>query len=275
MDSEEQKVGEVMGILRSDIDTLGDEALEFCDPDCVRRFLSAKQWNVEMAAAQMKKTLDWRHKTKPWAVVCDECRQDPFSHNMRQVGTDGDGRPVIYTSFSQARSRFNVDENMKHLLGIMENATSLMRKRKVEKWVWVVDFDGFSLRDCDPRSALRTADLLTCYPERLHLAILLDAPSLFSGIWRAVRAVLDPVTTSKVRFVPRSQMPEAFGELFPAELAAWLLRETEDNRDPQRRGGRKAYWEWQDPAVSPWRAPSPKIASRHRPPNAAARARAA
>ena len=252
------KVDAVLSILENDLRTYGSDGRDFCDQECVLRFLVARQWNIEKAASQLKKTLQWRQKAKPWEIGCDECRKDPHSHNMRQVGIDGDGRPVIYTSFSQAQNRFDVNSNLQHLLGTMESATHYMKKHGVGKWIWIVDFDGFSARDCDPRSALRTAELLTHYPERLHLTLLLDAPSLFSGVWAALRAVLDTATAAKVRFVPLAQMQSVLRDLLPAELADWLHREAEENRACHRRGARKAYWEWLDQTVPPSRpAPLP------------------
>jgi hypothetical protein len=243
------KVDQVLSVLAKDLSTYGSEGCEFCDRECILRFLIARQWNVEKAASQLKKALEWRQIAKPWDMRCDECQKDPYSHNMRQVGTDREGRPVIYTAFSQAHNRFKPQANVQHLLAVMESATLRMRRHGVGKWVWVVDFDGFSARDCDPRTALRTADILAHYPERLHLALLLDAPSLFAGVWAALRAALDPVTAAKVRFVPLAQMRPALSDLFPAELADWLCIEAEENRAVRRSGARKAYWEHLDDAV--------------------------
>ena len=142
LEYDDEKVDAVLGIIGNDLCSCGSEGHRFCDRECIQRFLVARQGNVEKAVSQLRKALQWRQKAKPWDIHCDECGKDPHSHNMRQVGTDSEGRPVIYTAFSQARNRFNVNSNMQHLLGTIESATSYMKKRGVGKWVWVIDFDG-------------------------------------------------------------------------------------------------------------------------------------
>ena len=47
----------------------------------------------------------------------------------------------------------------------------------VGQWVWVSDFKGFGLSDCDPRLAKVFLDLSAeHYPERLGLFLIVDAP---------------------------------------------------------------------------------------------------
>ena len=47
----------------------------------------------------------------------------------------------------------------------------------VGQWVWVSDFKGFGMSDCDPRLAKVFLDLSAAhYPERLGLFLVIDAP---------------------------------------------------------------------------------------------------
>ena len=47
----------------------------------------------------------------------------------------------------------------------------------VGQWVWVSDFKGFGMSDCDPRLAKVFLDLSAAhYPERLGLFLIIDAP---------------------------------------------------------------------------------------------------
>ncbi len=68
----------------------------------------------------------------------------------------------------------------------------------MDQWIWIIDFHGFTLRDCDPRSATMAIDLLQHYPERLFRVIFLDAPFIFGALWSAIRSVLDERTAGKV-----------------------------------------------------------------------------
>ena len=48
------------------------------------------------------------------------------------------------------------------------------------------------------------------YPESLGRCFILNAPWMFSGFWRLIRPLLDPVVTRKIEFVRREQLREYF-----------------------------------------------------------------
>lgn len=45
-----------------------------------------------------------------------------------------------------------------------QSATAAQGGRPVESWVWVMDFHGFSIRDCDPRLAKVRAGAVVVLP---------------------------------------------------------------------------------------------------------------
>ena len=109
----------------------------------------------------------------------------------------------------------------------------------VEQWVWVSDFFGFSTGDMHPGMAQQFVRLSAVhYPERLGLYLVIDAPFIFEGLWRLVKSWLDPVTVQKIRFVPYdikkgregSKLIQALYDVFPADLAEWLIHEMAENR---------------------------------------------
>lgn len=76
------------------------------------------------------------------------------------------------------------------------------------------------------------------YPERLGLFFVVDAPRIFNTLWRVVSQMVDPITKSKVRFVPfdvvtgnKSVLRRELQSVFDEELTEWLLREMQENRD--------------------------------------------
>lgn len=76
------------------------------------------------------------------------------------------------------------------------------------------------------------------YPERLGLFFVVDAPRIFNTLWRVVNQMVDPITKSKVRFVPfdvaagsKSVLRKEMQAVFDEELTEWLLREMQENRD--------------------------------------------
>ena len=79
------------------------------------------------------------------------------------IGFDKLNRPIIYTCFGQANDRFNPEQNVQHVTGILEDATRYMHEMNkeqnpnhVEQWVWIVDYEGFSIKDCSPKTMILT-----------------------------------------------------------------------------------------------------------------------
>jgi len=231
---------------------------DFVDDACVRRYLRACEGSTKQAAAALATTINWRLSEQPASNECSACIAEPLSHNMRVVGLDRAGRPVIYTCFSQALHRFDPAKSIEHMTRTLEDACAIMAARAkriqfastnaiapVETCVWLVDFYGYSfLKDSDPRTAILAARLLAHYPERLHSAVLVDAPSVFSATWSAFRRIINEKTASKVKFVRSS------GGALEADMASWasmplqewLLEELSENRRKECQQGNKAYW---------------------------------
>eukprot|EP00928_Gymnodinium_smaydae_P039964 TRINITY_DN27183_c0_g1_i1.p1 TRINITY_DN27183_c0_g1~~TRINITY_DN27183_c0_g1_i1.p1 ORF type:complete len:467 (+),score=91.30 TRINITY_DN27183_c0_g1_i1:87-1487(+) len=257
------------------------EASFSVDEACARRYLRAVDGDVGKAIVALKTTLEWRAVIRPAQVECSACVANPLSHNMRVVGIDAAGRPVLYTCFSQALHRFDPMQGAQHLTRTLEDACAVLAARArrragdaccgeggaaPETCVWFVDFHGYSfIKDSNPRTAILAARLLAHYPERLGRCVLLDAPPVFSGTWTAVKRVINSVTASKVHFVRSSDgslereldawLPEraesggAGGSSdagASSRLRLWLLREVAENRLAASQSGGKAYWsEWQ------------------------------
>ena len=125
---------------------------------------------------------------------------------MRVVGFAAHGQPVIYTNFSQAHDRKDTEMGMNHLMCVLEHCADSLRRRAdaeaaeaavsggavsgggtgaraavQERWVLIVDYDGFGLQDCNPKAMMGAAKLLANYPERLDTIIMLNAPWAFWG----------------------------------------------------------------------------------------------
>ena len=205
----------------------------------------------------MVSTLKWRANEDPagrelWQAT--KCLKDSLALSMRIVGWDSHGRPIGYTCFREAHDRFDADDNLEHLELIMEATSKLLlarRKRGYNKTaesrqcVWVVDFDGFGLRDQNPRTALLTAKLLQHHPEMLCMIVLIDPPFIFNAIWPLVAPLLDARVRNKIMFVKGKDAAELLQTRLGSEAATWIAMETKDNRDKiadANQGNPKRYW---------------------------------
>lgn len=84
-----------------------------------------------------------------------------------------------------------------------------------DKVVLFFDLNGFGLKNMDWSAILYIVKCLEAYfPESLHQLIIYKAPWIFSGIWKILGPMLDPVVRSKVVFMSG---PEECKHLLPAD----------------------------------------------------------
>jgi len=230
---------------------------DFLDHETCRRYLVARSWSLKKAEEQLASTLHWRVHEDPagkefWQS--SKSLKDPLALSMRIVGLDKGGRPIGYTCFREAHDRFDADDNLEHTQLIMEAFSKVIRMRRHKGYnqradsrqcVWVVDFDGFSFRDQNPKTAVVTARLLQHHPEMLYTIILLNPPFIFNALWQFISPYLDARVRNKIMFVKGIDAAELLRERLGQEAAEWIAMETKDNKEKQadaKRGNPKRYW---------------------------------
>ncbi|KXZ55527.1 hypothetical protein GPECTOR_2g1076 [Gonium pectorale] len=210
------------------------------DDATIRRFVRATGGNLALSAKRLNTTLAWRAQVKPEQVVCNACARDGRSHYMHLIGFCKVGRPIIYSCLEVARNKV-FEDNKAHMLQTFEWAIKCMPPG-VEQWIWVCDFKGFGMADVNPKLAKLFLDISAeYYPERLGLFLVVDAPSLFGMLWRAISGFVDPKTYKKIRFLPfdasrsdklaKSSLKAEMDLHFDPVTTAWLIREMNENRD--------------------------------------------
>ena len=254
---------ELAEALTQESDAVRAEAAVFVDEAVCTRYLCARNHDCKAAVDMLLATTRWRVKTQPLEVHCPKCQQDALSHSMRWVGFDTANRPVAYTVFSHAQNRFSPECNRDHCIWLLERMAARLKSvgQPLSKWVWVIDFDGFSVRDNNPLTATKVIRMLQAHhPERLGLVVMYDAPRLFAACWAAIRPLLDPETAAKVRFEQAG--PDAFG-FAGEELAAWLQSETAQNRALRDQQPPKKYWLAPEPGAHDPRGTASWLADTH------------
>lgn len=237
----------------------------FCDHETCRRYLVARNWNIKTAEKQLVSTLSWRIKQIP-GLICLEFWQspkaieNPFALNMRCVGLDKEEHPVTYTCFAEAHDRFDTPAVIAHVTLLLESLMKLLKKRQSRgfnqtaesrQWVWLIDFDGFSFRDNNPKLGFRVIKLLMDnYPELLNLMVFVNAPYAFSSTWKIARPLLDDKVRSKILFVRGdTAIKENLVERLGDQVTKWLLQEMKDNqlqRMNESSRGYKKYWNFDE-----------------------------
>ena len=97
---------------------------------------------------------------------------------------------------------------------------------------------------------IQEEDLERAYPQRLKRLLIVDAPTIFFGLWRAVKPLLRESTVAKVHFLPYGEAAGRYEELFGHEVASRLLEEAVENRDPAA-VKRKRWASYYGPALLP------------------------
>jgi hypothetical protein len=237
---------------------------DFCDHELCRRYLVARQWDLGKAEDQLVSTLMWRAEEQPGKLELwqnPKAFANPLCVNLRVVGLDKEGRPICYTCFAEAHDRWDAEANTLYVFTVLEACQRILRQRRGKglnktatsrQCVFVIDFDGFGLRDQNPRSAILTAKLLKHFPEFLNFVALIDAPVLFNGVFRLISPLLDERVRSKIMFVKGKDADKFLQARLGAEAAKWIANETIDNKEKRaqaRKGNPKKYWiAPQDPA---------------------------
>ncbi|KAK7346435.1 hypothetical protein VNO80_20954 [Phaseolus coccineus] len=188
--------------LRAALGPLSGRRLLYCTEACLRRYLEARNWNVDKAKKMLEETLKWRATYRPeeirWAEVAHEGETGKVS---RANFHDRHGRTVLILRPGMQNTT-SAEDNIRHLVYLLENAILNLSEGQ-EQMSWLIDYTGLSL---NTNMSLKTARdiiyiLQNHYPERLAIAFLYNPPRIFQAFWKAVKFFLDPKTVQKVKFV--------------------------------------------------------------------------
>ncbi|KAI1810185.1 phosphatidylinositol transfer protein [Poronia punctata] len=198
------------------------------DPDSLLlRFLRARKWDVTAAFNMLKSALIWRVKEvnvdrlmlegEPWCLAREKNKdggEEEAHEYLEQLrcgkvymrGEDRQGRPVGYVHVALHKPGQQSQETIEKLVvQTIEMARCLFTPPN-ESFCVVFDMTNFSLSNMDwqpVRFIIRAFE--ANYPECLGRMLIHNAPWIFSGIWKIIRGLLDPVVAAKVDFTRNAQ----------------------------------------------------------------------
>jgi len=201
--------------LQADADKMADEfeydewKRAWLDTACMIRHLKARDWNVDEASTLLRVGLKWRDERKVWNIRSDH--KDALHLETRtgktyRHGLDKLGRPIVYFRDRRQNTK-DYFQQVNGVINTFERAIETMDVTKnVEQWCLIFDFNGYAMSNAPPMHVSREilSIMLTCYPERLGVAIFYDAPWLFNIFWRAISVFVPVQTRAKVIFVSGS-----------------------------------------------------------------------
>ncbi|CAA0813333.1 Sec14p-like phosphatidylinositol transfer family protein [Striga hermonthica] len=188
--------------LRASLGPLSGRSLQYCTDACLKRYLEARNWNVDKSKKMLEETLRWRSSFKPEEIRWHEVASEGETGKVYRANFhDRQGRSVLILRPGMQNTT-SLDNQMKHLVYLIENAILNLPEGQ-EQMSWLIDFTGWSISNNVPiKSARDTVNILqNHYPERLAIAFLYNPPRIFEAFWKVVKYFLDPKTFQKVKFV--------------------------------------------------------------------------
>ncbi|KAH9623710.1 hypothetical protein KSS87_013424 [Heliosperma pusillum] len=242
-----------------------DPASKDEDDLMLRRFLRARDLDVEKASSLFLKYLKWKKTFIPKGHISeDEVKYDVSQNKMFIGGLDKSGRPVtvVYGGrHFQNTKPGGLDEFKRFCAFTLEKIISRMPPGQ-EKFVSIADVKGWGYSNSDIRGYLGALSVLQvkagtlvidiimpkglrtlvkaeydelnglfvilqdCYPERLGKMYIVHAPKIFMTVWKMVYPFIDDNTKRKIVFVDSKQVKST------------LLEDIEESQIPDVYGGK-------------------------------------
>lgn len=213
-EEQKKKIAELRGIV---------DSWKISDPDVqafvtdltLFRFLNGLQWDVKVAAPQLKETCDWRASYRPEKVKLTDVEKAAKSGYMFHTGYDKEFHPIIYLQLGKDTLE-NDEENsklkLKNVVWIMEDTIKKMPKG-VYQITWIIDASNASLTLSNVKAMKDMFSKLgDYYTERMKRAFVLNVPWTLSFIWQFLKMVLPKETVEKYQLISGS--PEQLKETF-------------------------------------------------------------
>ncbi|WOL17974.1 hypothetical protein Cni_G26767 [Canna indica] len=224
-DAEKKKVASLRALVEDQ-----EPAAKEVDNLTLRRFLRARDQDIDKASSLFLKHLEWRSKFVPNGFISQSEIKNEIAHKeVFAQGFDKAGRPiVVYLAAKHLCAKRDLDELKRFVVYILDKLCASM-PRGQEKFTCIADLNGWGYSNCDIRGYLAALDILqSYYPERLGKVYLIHVPYIFMKAWKIIYKILDKNTKKKFIFVENkvldatlledideSQLPEIYGGKLP------------------------------------------------------------
>jgi len=207
-----------------------DPAAEAEDDLMLRRFLRARDLDIEKGSNLFLKYLNWRRVAMPKGFISKSEIQNELAQKKFSIqGFDKQQHPIVmFFGARHYHSKRDMDEFKRFVVYVFEKLCCRMPKGQ-EKFTCIVDLQGWGYSNCDVRAYLAGLDIMqTYYPERLSKVLLIHVPYMFMKAWKMIYPFIDKNTRKKFIFVEdknlkatlledidESQLSEIYGGKLP------------------------------------------------------------
>ncbi|XP_027336537.1 phosphatidylinositol transfer protein 3-like [Abrus precatorius] len=224
-DSTEAELTKI-ALMRAFVESRDPSSKEF-DDLMIRRFLRARDLDVEKGSAMFLKYLKWKRTFVPNGHVSpSEIADEIAQEKMYVQGVDKKGRPItVAFAAKHFQNKNSVDGFKRYVVYALDKLCSRMPEGQ-EKFLAIADIKGWGYANSDIRGYLNALSILQdCYPERLGKLFIVHAPYLFMKVWKIIYPFIDDNTKKKIVFAENKK------------LTSTLLEEIDETQLPDIYGG--------------------------------------
>ncbi|MCL7049015.1 hypothetical protein MKW94_022924 [Papaver nudicaule] len=198
----------------------------------LRRFLRARDLDVEKGSALFLKHLKWRRSFVPNGFISEsEVSHDIAHKKVFMQGYDKAGHPILIIYGDKHfpnKVKGGIEEFKRFVVYVLDKLSAKIPTGQ-EKFFIIADLEGWGYySNCDIRGYLAALSVLQDnYPERLAKFYLIHAPSVFMAAWKLIYPFIDDNTKKKFIFVDNK------------DLKSTLLQDIHEDQLPEVYGGKQ------------------------------------
>ncbi|KAF2288415.1 hypothetical protein GH714_007298 [Hevea brasiliensis] len=189
----------------------------------IRRFLRARELDVEKASTLFLRYLSWRRSFLPNGFISpSEIPHELAQNKLFMQGVDKKNHPIVVL-FGAKHKPYK---------GNLEEFKQCQQDRKS---LWPLQILKGGYANSDVRGYIAALSILQdCYPERLAKLFIVHVPYIFMTAWKIIYPFIDSKTKKKINFVENKK------------LKSTLLEDIDESQLPDVYGGRLALVPIQD-----------------------------
>ncbi|CAL0319796.1 unnamed protein product [Lupinus luteus] len=193
----------------------------------LRRFLRARDLDVEKGSAMFLKYMTWRRSFVPHGFISPSEVSDELAQGKMFVqGLDKKGRPItVAFAAKHFQNKDGPNAFKRFVVFALDKLCSRMPPGQ-EKFLAIADIKGWGYANSDIRGYLNALTILQDYhPERLGKLLIIHAPYMFMKVWKVIYPFIDNNTKKKIVFVENKKLKET------------LLEDIDESQIPEIYGG--------------------------------------
>ncbi|KAM5571500.1 hypothetical protein ABKV19_011874 [Rosa sericea] len=205
-----------------------DPSSKVVDDLMLRRFLRARELDVEQASAMFLKYLKWRQAFAPnGSISASEVPNQIAQNKLFLQGSDKRGCPIaVLLGARHFQVKGGLKEFKRYVVYAFDKICARMPPGQ-EKFIFIGDLEGWRYSNSDIRAYLGALSILQdYYPERLGKMFIVHVPFVFMTVWKIVCPFIDNKTKEKIVFVENKM------------LKSTLLEEIDESQLPEKYGGK-------------------------------------